>query len=82
MRGFGRREIAYKQLRTAREYSDVGNVGPVPLVKEGAAMMTTRFSDTPVPSWARAILFWRKVVAVQRGGIPGSLSGPNGCLSR
>lgn len=45
-------------------------------------MMTTRFSDAPVPSWARAILFWRKVLAVQRGGIPGVLSGPSGCLSR
>lgn len=25
-----------------------------------------------VPGWARAILFWRKVLAVERSGIPGS----------
>jgi hypothetical protein len=25
-----------------------------------------------VPGWASAILFWRKVLAVERGGIPGS----------
>ena len=45
-------------------------------------MMTARFSDEQVPSWARAILFWRKVLAVERGGIPGSLSGASGCPSR
>lgn len=31
-----------------------------------------------VPGWARAILFWRKVVAVERGGIPGSRYEPCG----
>ncbi|HEY7041195.1 MAG TPA: hypothetical protein VID28_20165 [Methylomirabilota bacterium] len=45
-------------------------------------MMTTRFGDEQVPSWARAILFWRKVLAVERGGIPGSLSGLSGCPAR
>ncbi len=35
--------------------------------------MTTRWSGDQVPSWARAILFWRKVLAVERRGIPGSL---------
>jgi len=34
--------------------------------------MTTRWSGDQIPSWARAILFWRKVLAVERRGIPGS----------
>ncbi|HEX7213208.1 MAG TPA: hypothetical protein VF578_03265 [Methylomirabilota bacterium] len=43
--------------------------------------MTTRWSGDRVPSWARAILFWRKVLAVERRGIPGSLRA-GGCRAR
>jgi len=32
-----------------------------------------------VPRWARAILFWRKVLMVERGGIPGSRGPAGGC---
>lgn len=42
-------------------------------------MMTTRFDDDQVPSWARAILFWRKVLAVERRGVPLTLGGPSPC---
>ena len=31
-----------------------------------------------VPGWASAILFWRKVLAVERSGIPGSRYQPCG----
>lgn len=31
-----------------------------------------RSEEASVPRWARSILFWRKVLAVERGGIPGS----------
>ena len=31
------------------------------------------------PSWALAILFWRKVLAVENRGIPGSLSRSSEC---
>lgn|GEM_PF-5875853 len=39
--------------------------------------MTMRVADEPVPSWARAILFWRKILALERRGIPRILSGPS-----
>ena len=30
-----------------------------------------RSEASSVPGWARAILFWRKVLAVERAGVPG-----------
>jgi hypothetical protein len=45
-------------------------------------MMTTRFDCEPVPSWARAILFWRKVLTVERRGVPLTLGGSSPCPSR
>jgi hypothetical protein len=43
-------------------------------------MMTVRFNDDQVPSWARAILFWRKVWALERSGVPGTLSATSACI--
>ena len=37
-------------------------------------MMTS--DSHAVPSWARAILFWRKVLAVESRGVPGVRRGP------
>jgi hypothetical protein len=37
-----------------------------------------RSEASSVPGWARAILFWRCVLAVERGGIPGSRYEPCG----
>ena len=37
-----------------------------------------RSEASSVPEWARAILFWRSVLAVERGGIPGSRYEPCG----
>ncbi|HWN02439.1 MAG TPA: hypothetical protein VNQ72_05480 [Candidatus Dormibacteraeota bacterium] len=37
-----------------------------------------RSEAASVPRWARSILFWRKVLAVERGGIPGSRYEPCG----
>jgi hypothetical protein len=37
-----------------------------------------RSEAASVPRWARSILFWRKVLAVERGGIPRSRYEPCG----
>ena len=37
-----------------------------------------RLVDDGVPSWARAILFWRKVLSVERRGVPRMLIGATG----
>ena len=38
-----------------------------------------RSGAASAPAWARGILFWRKVVAVERRGIPGSRNQPAVC---
>jgi hypothetical protein len=39
---------------------------------------TVRSSDFEIPSWALAILFWRKVLRVESRGVPGSRNVQNG----